>query len=461
MSETALILAAGMGTRMKSRLAKVLHPVLGWPMVRHAVEACQAAGLSVRVVVNHQEDAVRAALADCGVAFTRQSEPRGTGHAVLSALADLPADGTLLVLPGDAPLLRTETLQALRAAHRGRAVTCLSVVLPDGADYGRIVRDDGPLRIVEAAELSPGRLAALREVNTGVYAFDLAFVHAAVPTLRPHPPKGEVYLTDLLELAWAEGRAAVLVHEGDPAEVMGVNDRWSLSQAEAALGQRLKQQWALAGVSFQDPASTRVEVEVRLAQDVTIGPGCVLGRGTVLHEGVTVGPHCVLSRCEIGPGAEVLAHSVVDGATVATGAHVGPFARLRPGARLEEGARVGNFVEVKAAVIERGAKVNHLSYVGDARVGAGANVGAGTITCNYDGVRKHRTDIGAGAFIGSNTALVAPVSVGDGAIVGAGSVIVQDVPADALALARGQQVNKPGMARRIRARNEELAGKRG
>jgi len=458
----ALVLAAGLGTRMRSRHAKVLHPVLGWPMVRHAVAACQEAGLEVRLVVHHQEPQVREALAGLHVAFSRQEHPRGTGDAVRAALADLPATGTLVVLPGDAPLLRAQTLTALLDAHQGRLVTCLSVRLPDPAEYGRIVRDGDQLRIVEAAELvlagrSEAERAAMDEVNSGVYAFDLAFLHELLPSLQPHPPKGELYLTDALAAASARGGAAVLCHSGDPAEVMGVNDRWAMSEAERRLGERLKQAHALAGVSFQDPASTRVEVEVLLGQDVLIGPGCVLARGVVLGEGVEVGPHCVLSRCRVHAGARILAHSVVDGAEVGAGAQVGPLARLRPGAVLEADVRVGNFVEVKQSRIEEGAKVSHLSYIGDARVGAGANVGAGTITCNYDGFGKHHTEIGAGAFIGSNTALVAPLRVGVGAIVGAGSTLTADVPDQALAVARGAQINRSDLAPRLRARNQALA----
>ncbi len=457
MPAIALILAAGMGTRMRSRLAKVLHPVLGWPMVQHAAHACQQAGLAVRVVVNHQEEAVRAALGPLGVEFSRQSSPLGTGHAVACALPDLPAEGTLLVLPGDAPLLRSETLAALLAAHDQALCTCLSMELPDPAEYGRIVREGQAVRIVEAVHLDPTERAALREVNSGIYAFDLAFLHEVLPGLRPHPPKGELYLTDVLELASERGGARVILHRGPPEELLGVNDRWALSQAEGLLGERLKRQHALAGVSFQDPASTRVEVEVQLGEDVVIGPGCVLRRGTRIQSGVEVGPHCVLADCEVASGARIEAHSVVQGAKIASGAVVGPFARLRPGAELRAGARVGNFVEVKNAVLEEGAKANHLAYIGDARIGARANIGAGTITCNYDGYRKHRTEIGEDAFIGSNSALVAPVKIGARTIVAAGSVLTREVPDDALALGRAPQVNKEGMARDLRARSAELA----
>lgn len=452
MAATALILAAGRGTRMRSRLAKVLHPVLGWPMVQHAVDACHRAGLSVRLVVHHQEDAVRAALAGSDVGYSRQVEPRGTGDAVAAALADLPAQGVVVVLPGDAPLLRPQTLRRLLDAHGDALVTCLSVALPDGAEYGRIVRDRGGVRIVEAAELDADQRASLREVNTGVYAFDLAFLRQVVPTLAPHPPKGELYLTDALERAG--DRARVLVHDGDPDEVMGVNDRWALARAAATLGERIKQAHAEAGVTFEDPATTLVEVGVHLGQDVVIGPGCVLRRGARVEDEVVVGAHCVLGPGTLlRSGATVRDLTWIEDAEVRAGAVVGPYARLRPGALVQEDAHVGNYCEVKASVIERGAKVNHLTYIGDAHVGAGTNVGAGTITCNYDGFAKHRTEIGPGAFIGSNTALVAPVRVGAGAIVAAGSTITEEVPDDALALGRSRQVNKAGMARRLRARN--------
>lgn len=459
MQPIALILAAGLGTRMRSRLAKVLHPVLGWPMVRHVAHTCGSAGLSVHAVVHHQKEAVIALLQPLGVRFSEQPAPRGTGHAVLSALPDLPAAGTLVVLPGDAPLLRPETLRRLLQAHGDALCTVLSMRLPDPAEYGRIVREPGPLRIVEAAHLSAEERARLTEVNSGVYAFDLAFLREVLPGLRPHPPKDELYLTDVLEQAAARGRARVLEHEGDAEELTGVNDRWTLSRAEARLGERLKQELALAGVSFEEPATIRVEMEVELAADARIGPGCVLRAGTRIGEGAVIGPHCVLADCEIAAGARVEAHSVVEGARLAEGAVAGPFARLRPGAELRSGARVGNFVEVKNAVLEQGAKANHLSYLGDARIGARANIGAGTITCNYDGYRKHRTEIGEEAFVGSNTALVAPVRLGARCIVAAGSVVNREVPEEALAFGRAPQTNKEGMGRMLRARNAELARK--
>ena len=468
-----VVLAAGMGTRMRSGLAKVLHPVLGRPLAGWAVCACRDAGLEVVVVVNHQEDAVRAALAGPGVAFARQAAPRGTGDAVASAFAALPARGTVVVLPGDAPLLRAETLRALLAVHgqgaTQMAVTAMSVHMPDPAAYGRVLRDParGGPRIVEASEAPPDVLA-IQEINSGVYAFDLHWLRAQMPSLQPHPPKGELYLTDMLELAAAAGRAAIVLHH-DSDEVMGVNDRVALGQARDALVARINQAHALAGVSFDDPRTTEVGPDCTLGQDVHLGPGVLLRGRTAVAAGAAIGAYSLVEHCVIGAGASVGAHCVLrhsqlaDGADVAdlshceraqvdSGAHAGPYARLRPGAVLRIGARVGNFVEVKNTVLEAGAKANHLSYLGDAQVGPGANVGAGTITCNYDGAQKHRTTIGAGAFIGSNTALVAPVEVGDGAIVGAGSVVVDDVPANALMVARPAAVVRQGAALRIRQR---------
>ena len=451
MNEIALVLAAGRGTRMRSRLAKVLHPLLGQPMVAFPIAAAEEAGLRAFVVVHHQEEAVRAALGD-RVTFVRQGEPRGTGHAVREALAALPATGTLVVMTGDAPLLRGRTLAHLLEVHRsgGRRLTLLSVRLTDPAHYGRVIRDaaGAPVAIVEATECDEAQ-RAITEINTGVYAFDLAWLHQVLPTFRPHPPKGEIYLTDALEAA--AGDAQVLCHD-DQMEVLGVNDRLELSIARRVLQDRVLQRWAVEGVTFEDPATTVVELGVELAEDVTVGPGAILRRGTQVGAGAQIGPYCVIAGSRIAPGALIHSHSVLEGAVVGEGATVGPFARLRPQAELAAGAKVGNFVEVKKAHIGVGAKVNHLSYVGDATIGEGANVGAGTITCNYDGYSKHHTEIGAGAFIGSNSALVAPVRVGAGAIVGAGATITSDVPDDAIAVARGEQRVRAGAARRFRER---------
>ena len=453
-SEFAIILAAGRGTRMKSSLAKVLHPVCGRPMVAHVVAAAKAAGLQPVVVVHHQEDAVRAALDGMGAHFARQEQTRGTGDAVQSALDVLPEAGRVLVMAGDAPLIRAETMAALRDAHGDNQATVLTACIDEPAHYGRLVRDaQGRPAIVEAREATAEQLA-VDEINTGLYAFDIAWLREVLPSLPVHEDKGEVYLTDTIALAGSEDRAGVVLH-GDVEEVLGVNDRWDLAQARRVLQDRIIQAHARAGVTFIDPATTVVGVGVMLSEDCEVGPGVVLEGATSLASGVRVGPHCVLRDTTVGRDVQIQAHTISDGAILEDGVrHVGPAARLRPGTVLKAGSRVGNFVEIKNSTLESGATVGHLSYIGDTTVGADTNVGAGTITCNYDGISKHRTEIGAGAFIGSNTALVAPVEVGQGAIIGAGSVIVRDVPADAVTVARSEQVDREGAAERFRDRKK-------
>lgn len=451
----ALILAAGMGTRMKSRLAKVLHPLLGWPMVRFPVAAAQEVGLDVTLVVHHQEEMVRAALAGCDVGFARQDSPRGTGDAVASGLADLPESGLVVVMAGDAPLFRAETLQSLLDAHdEGAWVTVLTARVDEPARYGRVIRDEQgqPLRIVEASEATEEELA-VREINTGAYVFDIAFLRQSLPTLKPHAHKDEIYLTDVLELAAVQGRARAVVHH-DVAEIMGVNDRWALAEARTVLQQRVLRAHALSGVTIEEPVGTMIEMGVTLGQDVRVGPGAIIREGTSVGAESIVGPGCVLENSQVGESVEILAYSSLESAVVENGARIGPYARLRPGAQIGPEARVGNFVEIKKSTLGPGAKANHLTYIGDAHVGAGANVGAGTITCNYDGYLKHRTEIGEGAFIGSNSALVAPVRVGAGAIVGAGAVVVSNVPDNAIAVARGEQRVREGAAVRFRERKQ-------
>lgn len=459
---TAVVLAAGLGTRMRSPLAKVLHPLLGRPMVGWVVGALKELGADVIVVVNHQEDAVRAALP--GVRFARQEAPLGTGHALWSALSELPDHGPVIVTAGDTPLITASCLATVLRAHQGNAtVASFEVAEPHG--YGRIVRGATGVSIVEQADCTPEQ-ATIREVNSGMYVFDAAYLRAELPRLVPHPPKGERYLTDLIR-----GDATV-VPGFDASLFMGVNDRAALADARTVLRRRINRAWALTGVDFQDLDSATVEADVELQPDASVGIGAILtGRSVISgHVGPhcvvanatiagRVGPGCVVSESTIEDGAILHANSVCQGAVLRTGAEAGPFARLRPGAIVSSGARIGNFVEVKNTLVGIGAKANHLAYLGDAEVGPGANVGAGTITCNYDGFAKHRTVIGKGAFIGSNTALVAPVSVGDGAIVGAGSTITADVPADAIATTRTPQRNSEGMAHRLRERYRARKGK--
>ncbi len=435
-----VVLAAGKGTRMGNALPKVLHPLAGAPLLAHVLGTARALQPTrLVVVVGHEaarvETAVRRLAPEATVVV--QEPQRGTGDAVQVALPALPQGGTLLVLYGDTPLLRPSTLERLLAEHRQHqaAVTLLAIRPEDPGAYGRI-RTDGagrPIEVVEARH-APPELLASDLCNSGVMALELELVRRLLPTLAPHPEKGEVYLTDLVARAVAAGAATALVVA--PAEEgLGANDQRELAALEACWQTRRREELLAAGVVMPAPET------VHLALDTTIAPGAVVEPYVVFGPGVVV-----------EEGARVRSFSHLEGARVAAGAEVGPFARLRPGTVVAAGARVGNFVELKNAHLGPGAKANHLAYLGDAEVGAGANIGAGTITCNYDGVAKHRTEIGAGAFIGSDTALVAPVRVGAGAIVGAGSVITADVPDEALAVARGRQCVREGMAPVLRER---------
>lgn len=453
------MLAAGKGTRLRSRLPKVLHAVAGRPLLVRVVDAARAAGCQrILVVVGHGADEVRAGLADPDLEWVEQREQKGTGHALLQVARRLPARARLLVLSGDAPLVRPATLRRLARAAARSSWAMAVAELPEPGGLGRVLaRRDGALeRIVEAADASPAQ-AAVRLVNAGFYLLPAPAVFAYLRRLRPDNAKGELYLTDALGAAAAR-HAVRLVRLADADEALGVNDRRDLERAHLVLLARKAAALQAAGVTLLDAGRTVVEPEVAVGEDTVVHPGVTLlgrtrvGRGCVLHQGAW------LRDTTLADGAVVLPYSVLDGAAVGPRCQVGPFARLRPGATLAEGARVGNFVEVKNSRLGEGAKANHLAYLGDASVGAGANVGAGVVTCNYDGVAKHRTEIGARAFVGSDTMLVAPVSVGEGATVAAGSVITKDVPAGALGVARARQRNLADWAAR-RARPARPAKK--
>ncbi|HWP34179.1 MAG TPA: bifunctional UDP-N-acetylglucosamine diphosphorylase/glucosamine-1-phosphate N-acetyltransferase GlmU [Thermodesulfobacteriota bacterium] len=464
-----VVLAAGQGTRMRSSRAKVLHEVAGWPMVRHVLAAVEPlAPARVVVVVGHQADQVKAALAGLPVEFVLQAEQRGTGHALLQARAVLEtASGPVLVLYGDVPCVRPATLQRLLDTHcaAGRPLTMATVRLADPTGYGRVVRDDrGEIqRVVEERDATDAE-RRIDEANPGLYVAEPRFLAAAVARFadagRPGEAAasvatGEYYLTDLVALAAAAGGvASVEVRDAD--EVLGVNTRLDLARAEARLRQEIAQRHLAAGVTLVHPEATYIGAEVEIGPDTTVHPYVTLRGRTRIGRGVVVEPGAILTDAEVADGAVIRAYSVVTESEVGPGAQVGPFAHLRPGTRLAADVRVGNFVEVKNAQLGRGTKANHLSYLGDATVGAGVNIGAGTITCNYDGVRKHQTVIEDGAFIGSDSQLVAPVTVGRGAYVASGTTVTDDVPPDALAIARTRQVNKAGWAARRRA----LAGAR-
>ena len=432
-SFAAVVLAAGRGTRMESAWPKVLHPLAGRPMISHLLETIDAmAPERCVVVIGKGDDAVADAVAPHDVVV--QDPPLGTGHAVGAALDALEGfEGTVLVLFGDSPLIRPATLARMLEARRAEpapAVVVLGFCPPEPGNYARLILDqDGNLEaIIEARDAAPQQLA-LSLCNSGFMAVDGALLPNLVRRLGDDNAKGEFYLFDLVGLARADGARCAMV-EGDGAELMGVDTRGDLAQAEAIVQDDLRARAMDGGATLADPSSVHFSFDTRVGRDVSIEPHVVFGPGV-----------------EIGDGAHIRAFSHLEGARLAPGASIGPFARLRPGAEIARDARIGNFVEVKNATVEAGAKVNHLAYVGDARVGAGANVGAGTITCNYDGRTKSRTDIGAGAFIGSNTALVAPVKVGAGAVVGAGSVITEDVEAHALALTRAPLKEIEGWAK--------------
>ena len=450
------MLAAGKGTRTKSARAKGLLPVLGLPLVEHLLRALSAVGADpTTLVVGHQAPEVEAAFAGRGLHFVRQDPPLGTGHAVLSARSVFAAHGdrTLLVLNGDLPLLRPETLSSLLEAHRrGGEATLLSAILADGGAYGRVVRDPfgHVARIVEAKDAAPEE-RALREINVGVYAFEVSPLLEALDKLTARNAQGEYYLTDVIGFLASAGRTVRAVTLDDPAEGLGVNTVAELADASRRLRERRLDALMAAGVLVEDPASTTVGLDVTVEADAVVRPFTLLEGRTMVRSGASVGPFTRIADSTIGPGAQVLDHCVLRDCVVEAGASVGPFTHVRPESRIGAGARVGNFVELKKTHLGDGAKAPHLSYLGDATIGAKANIGAGTITCNYDGVHKHATHIGEGAFIGSDTTLVAPITIGEGAYIGAGSAITEDVPAHALALGRARQVTKPGWAEKRRA----------
>lgn len=435
MSLGVVILAAGQGVRMRSALPKVLHPLGGRPMLSYALEAARALSeLPPLVVVGYGAEAVRQQVGP-DVLYAEQAEQRGTGHAVLQARPLLEARATeVLVLYGDMPLLTVETLRRVVEARREQQATLalLTLVADDPRGFGRVIRsaEGAVLRIVEDADASEAE-RAVRELNAGVYAFDAPWLWEHLPLL-PLQRKGEYYLTDLLAMAVREGCSVVTVTTDDPQEALGINTRIHLAEAETALRRRINRRWMEAGVTLIDPERTYIEVDVSIGADTVIWPDTYLRGHTTIGSGCEIGPNSLIEDSTIGDGVRVLA-SVVEQAVMEAGSNVGPFSHLRRGAHVGPGAHVGNFGEIKNSTLGPGAKMGHFSYLGDAEVGAEANIGAGTITCNYDGQQKHRTVIGERAFIGSDTMLVAPVRVGAGARTGAGSVVTRDIPDGALA----------------------------
>ncbi|SER53797.1 bifunctional UDP-N-acetylglucosamine pyrophosphorylase / Glucosamine-1-phosphate N-acetyltransferase [Vreelandella subterranea] len=446
-----VILAAGKGTRMRSQIPKVLHTLAGKPMVQHVLDTAAGLGPSrTHVVIGHGADQLRQALVDYHVTFAVQAEQKGTGHAVAQALPQL-GSGKVLVLYGDVPLIHRDSLSALLAQVDDQHMGLLTVMLDDPAGYGRIVRNSEgeAVAIVEQKDASQEQLA-ITECNTGMMAMTSEQLKRWMPRLSADNAQGEYYLTDVIAMAKSDGVAVCTAQPSTAIEVEGVNNRAQMARLERAYQAQAAEKLMEQGVALADPARLDVRGSLTCGHDVFIDVGCVFEGKVELGEGVRIGPYCVIKNSTIGAESRVDSHSVID-QTVAAGLNqIGPFARLRPGTRLAVKAKVGNFVETKNADVGEGSKINHLSYVGDARLGRGVNVGAGTITCNYDGANKHLTDIGNHAFIGSNTALVAPVSIGEGATVGAGSTIAKDVSDNALAVSRGRQLEKSGWQRPLK-----------
>jgi len=443
-----VILAAGQGTRMKSRLPKVLHRLGDRPLLQHVIDTARALEPARIVVVHgHGGEQVRETIMGDDLHWAEQAEQLGTGHAVAQALPHLAGIDQVLVLYGDVPLIRTETLQGLLDAA-GDGFGLLTVTLEDPTGYGRICRDSAGRveRIVEQKDATPQQLT-IREVNTGIMVLPGERLDDWLGRLGNDNAQGEYYLTDVLAMAVTEGLAVAVAQPTEPVEAEGVNDRAQLAMLERAWQRRQADTLMRAGLTLRDPARFDLRGSLRHGMDCEIDIDVLIEGEVELGEGVRIGPHCVLRDCRIDDGVEVQAHCVIEQARVGSGSRIGPFSRLRPGAELVGGNHVGNFVEIKNSIIGEGSKVNHLSYVGDAELGRGVNIGAGTITCNYDGANKHRTLIGDRAFIGSNTALVAPVTVGKGATIGAGSVISKDAPEECLTLTRARQATIEGWKR--------------
>ncbi|HET8589281.1 MAG TPA: bifunctional UDP-N-acetylglucosamine diphosphorylase/glucosamine-1-phosphate N-acetyltransferase GlmU [Nakamurella sp.] len=462
-----IVLAAGQGTRMRSGKPKVLHELAGRPLLWHALRT--AAGVSpehVIAVIGHGREQVEGYLAGVTdlppVIPSVQSQQLGTGHAVACALQTMGRlEGTVIVTYGDVPLLRTETLLGLAAEHgrAGNAVTVLTAVVDDPTGYGRIVRDsDGGLTGIVEHRDADQSVRAVREINSGVYAFDGDLLAEALGRLSSANAQGERYLTDVVRIAREAGRPVGTVQAVDAAETEGINDRVQLAAMARRLNDRLVRAAQLAGVTVHDPASTWLHADVSIGADTEILPGTHLQAGTTIGIGCSIGPDTTLVDCQVGDGARVH-RSHCHGARIGAGATVGPFTHLRPGSVICDDAEIGAFVEVKAATVGPGVKAHHLAYLGDATIGGGSNIGAGVITANYDGLHKSPTTIGDHAFIGSNVTLVAPVTVADGAYVAAGSTVTEAVDPGDLAVARGRQHNSPGwvLRRRPGSRSESAA----
>ncbi|MDD2336126.1 MAG: bifunctional UDP-N-acetylglucosamine diphosphorylase/glucosamine-1-phosphate N-acetyltransferase GlmU [Geobacteraceae bacterium] len=449
-SIAAIILAAGKGTRMKSKLVKVMHPLAGAPLIEYPLTAAHEANASrIVVVIGHQADAVRDYFSDReDIAFALQEEQHGTGHAVACAAPQLRGfHGSVLILCGDVPLTRAATLRDLLQHHEDRqaTVTVLTASLDNPFGYGRIIKNStGEVTaIVEEKDATPEQ-CAIREINSGIYCVEAGFLFDAVSRLGSNNAQGEQYLTDIIRMAADRGLSCAAHPISDPLEVMGINDRVQLAQAEAVLRKRINESHMLNGVTLRDPATTYLDRGTLIGRDTVVGPGVHISGRSEIGEECSIEPGAIIRGCRIGNRVVVKAGSVLEGSIVHDAVAIGPMAHLRPGTELLEEVKIGNFVETKKVTMGKGSKASHLTYLGDASIGSDVNIGCGTITCNYDGVSKHRTVIEDGVFVGSDVQFVAPVTIGHNSVIAAGSTVTKDVPPDSLAIARSHQVNKEG-----------------
>lgn len=445
MSLHVVILAAGQGSRMKSKLPKVLHKVAGKPMLQHVLDTANNVGADkIHVVVGHGADIVKDTIND-DVNWCNQAEQLGTGHAVAQALDSIPEDSNVLILYGDVPLTTQQTLSSLVELVKEDQIALLTVNLEDPTGYGRILRDedDSIFAIVEQKDASEEELL-VNEVNTGILALPGKLLHKFIPMLSNDNAQAEYYLTDVIELSVSNGINVEAYQPTYEQEVQGVNNKLQLCELECWKQSQLSEQLMLNGATLFDPHRIDIRGEVTNGMDVIIDVNCVFEGKVELGNDVTIGPNCVIKNAKIGDGTTIHANSIIEDSEVLENCNVGPFARLRPGTKLCNKAKVGNFVETKKTLVGEGSKINHLSYVGDAELGTNVNVGAGTITCNYDGVNKFKTEIADDVFVGSNTSLVAPVQIGKDATIGAGSTITKHVETKQLAIARGKQRNIDG-----------------
>ena len=456
MNTSVVILAAGLGTRMRSKRAKVLHRAAGLALVEHVVGAARslAAPESTIVVTGHQAEDVEALLRPSGVKFVRQEPPRGTGHALECCRTALEgAGGLLMVLYGDTPLLSAVTIERLRdaQAHSEDAATLITTTLDDPSGYGRVIVDElGVVHaIVEHKDCTPEQ-RSIRVINSGIYCFRADLLWRHLGEVQPNPISGEYYLTDMAKILTAHGHVVRALHFEDPAELLGINTRVELADADRILRERKTRELMLSGVTIERPETVCIDASVSAGIDTVIEPFTRLLGRTRIGEDCRIGAGSILENTELADRVIVAPYTLIADSRIDAGANIGPFARLRMGAHAEADTRIGNFVELKNTQLGAGAKSQHLAYLGDSHIGAGSNIGAGTITCNYDGEKKHATIIGERSFIGSNSTLVAPVEIGADTYIAAGSVITEAVPGGALAVGRGRQVNKPGWVEKRR-----------